>query len=224
MTPKMTQKMTQNNIAEKLARISLEIGAIKFSPDQPFIWASGYKMPIYNDNRLLLGNAGHRALITQGFQSLLKECTAKVDVIAGTATAGIPHATTLADHLQLPLIYVRSATKAHGMGNRIEGPLRENQQVLVIEDLVSTGGSAANAVTAIREAGGIVNHCFSIFSYGLTEATDKFGSISCEIHSILNFSELLKVALSTQNLCTNDIETLRSWQKAPFKWAENNGF
>jgi orotate phosphoribosyltransferase len=216
--------MTQNNIAEKLARISLEIGAIKFSPDQPFIWASGYKMPIYNDNRLLLGNAGHRALITQGFQSLLKECTAKVDVIAGTATAGIPHATTLADHLQLPLIYVRSATKAHGMGNRIEGPLRENQQVLVIEDLVSTGGSAANAVTAIREAGGIVNHCFSIFSYGLTEATDKFGSISCEIHSILNFSELLKVALSTQNLCTNDIETLRSWQKAPFKWAENNGF
>jgi len=220
----MTQKMTQNNIAEKLARISLEIGAIKFSPDQPFIWASGYKMPIYNDNRLLLGNAGHRALITQGFQSLLKECTAKVDVIAGTATAGIPHATTLADHLQLPLIYVRSATKAHGMGNRIEGPLRENQQVLVIEDLVSTGGSAANAVTAIREAGGIVNHCFSIFSYGLTEATDKFGSISCEIHSILNFSELLKVALSTQNLCTNDIETLRSWQKAPFKWAENNGF
>ena len=216
--------MIQNNFAEKLARISLEIGAIKFSPDQPFIWASGYKMPIYNDNRLLLGNAGHRALITQGFQDLLKKCNAKVEVIAGTATAGIPHATTLADLLQLPLIYVRSAAKTHGMGNRIEGPLRQNQQVLVIEDLVSTGESAANAVTAIREAGGIVNHCFSIFSYGLTEATDKFKSISCEIHSILDFSELLKVALFTQNLTTSDIETLRSWQKAPFKWAENNGF
>ena len=220
----MTEKMTQNNVAEKLARISLEIGAIKFSPDQPFIWASGYKMPIYNDNRLLLGSAGHRALITQGFQDLLKKCTAKVEVIAGTATAGIPHATTLADLLQLPLIYVRSAAKTHGMGNRIEGPLRQNQLVLVIEDLVSTGESAANAVTAIREAGGIVNHCFSIFSYGLTEATDKFKSISCEIHSILDFSELLKVALFTQNLTTSDIETLRSWQKAPFKWAENNGF
>ena len=216
--------MIQNNFAEKLARISLEIGAIKFSPDQPFIWASGYKMPIYNDNRLLLGSAGHRALITQGFQDLLKKCNAKVEVIAGTATAGIPHATTLADLLQLPLIYVRSAAKTHGMGNRIEGPLRQNQQVLVIEDLVSTGESAANAVTAIREAGGIVNHCFSIFSYGLTEATDKFKSISCEIHSILDFSELLKVALFTQNLTTSDIETLRSWQKAPFKWAENNGF
>ena len=211
-------------IAENIAQVALEIGAIQFNAQQPFIWASGYKMPIYNDNRLLLGNAGHRALITQGFQDLLKKCAAKVEVIAGTATAGIPHATTLADRLQLPLIYVRSATKTHGMGNRIEGPLRRNQQVLVIEDLVSTGGSAANAVTAIREAGGIVNHCFSIFSYGLAEATDKFKSISCEIHSILDFSELLKVALFTQNLTTSDIETLRSWQKAPFKWAENNGF
>jgi len=211
-------------IAENIARVALEIGAIQFNAQQPFIWASGYKMPIYNDNRLLLGNAGHRALITQGFQDLLKKSAAKVEVIAGTATAGIPHATTLADLLQLPLIYVRSAAKTHGMGNRIEGPLRQNQQVLVIEDLVSTGGSAANAVTAIREAGGIVNHCFSIFSYGLTEAEDKFKSISCEIHSILDFSELLKVALSTQNLSTNEIETLRSWQKAPFKWAANNGF
>jgi len=88
----MTEKMTQNNVAEKLARISLKIGAIKFSPDQPFTWASGYKMPIYNDNRLFLGNAGHRALITQGFQDLLKKCAAKIEVIAGTATAGIPNA------------------------------------------------------------------------------------------------------------------------------------
>ena len=211
-------------IAENIAQVALEIGAIQFNAQQPFIWASGYKMPIYNDNRLLLGNAGHRALITQGFQDLLKKCAAKIEVIAGTATAGIPHATTLADHLQLPLIYVRSATKTHGMGNQVEGLLYKNQQVIVIEDLISTGGSAANAVTAIREAGGIVNHCFSIFSYGLAEATDKFKSISCEIHSILDFSELLEVALSTQNLSTNDIETLRSWQKAPFKWAENNGF
>ena len=211
-------------IAEDIARVALEIGAIQFNAQQPFIWASGYKMPIYNDNRLLLGNAGHRALITQGFQDLLKKCAAKIEVIAGTATAGIPHATTLADHLQLPLIYVRSATKTHGMGNQVEGLLYKNQQVIVIEDLISTGGSAANAVTAIREAGGIVNHCFSIFSYGLAEATDKFKSISCEIHSILDFSELLKVALFTQNLTTNDIETLRSRQKAPFKWAENNGF
>ncbi len=213
--------MTQNNFAEKLARISLESGAIKISPDQPFLWASGYKMPIYNDNRLLLGNAEHRALISRGFEDLLKKCSAKVEVIAGTATAGIPHATTLADLLQLPLIYIRSTAKTHGMGKRVEGPLRKNQQVLVIEDLISTGKSAANAVSAIREAGGRVNQCFSIFSYGFTEAKEKFNDISCEIHSILNFSQLLEVALSTQNLTTNDIAVLQSWQTNPFKWAKN---
>ncbi len=216
--------MTTNNISEALARISLEIGAIKISPDKPFTWASGYKMPIYNDNRLLLGNAEHRALIAKGFLNLLKKSNAKVEVLAGTATAGIPHATTLADMLQLPLIYVRSTAKSHGMGNKIEGPLKKDQHVLVIEDLVSTGGSAVNAVKSIREAGGLVNHCLSIFSYGFTEATDKFKNISCEINSILELSELLKVAQSIQNLSANDIETLRSWQQNPFKWSENKGF
>jgi orotate phosphoribosyltransferase len=215
--------MTINNIAEKLARISLEIGAIKFSPDQPFKWASGHQMPIYNDNRLLLGNSAHRTLVAKGFQELLKARSAQFDVIAGTATAGIPHATTLADMLQLPLIYVRSATKSHGMGNKIEGPLKQNQKVLVIEDLISTGGSAANAVTAIREAGGTVNHCFSIFSYGFAVATNNFNSISCESHSILKFPQLLEIALSTENLSIKDIEILKSWQKNPFKWTENKG-
>jgi orotate phosphoribosyltransferase len=211
-------------IAENIAQVALEIGAIRINAREPFTWASGYKMPLYNDNRLLLGNAGHRALIAQGFQDLLKKCAAEVDVIAGTATAGIPHATTLADQLQVPLIYVRSTAKSHGMGNKIEGVLNQSQRVLVIEDLVSTGGSAVDAVTAIREAGGIVDHCFSIFSYGFPEATEKFKSISCQIHSILIFSELLRVAQSTQNLPPDDFETLRSWQEAPFKWAENKGF
>ncbi|MBT3921782.1 MAG: orotate phosphoribosyltransferase [Nitrospina sp.] len=212
-----------NNIAETLAQISLEIGSIKFSPDQPFTWASGHKMPLYNDNRLLLGNSEHRSLIAKGFQDLINHYAPNAEVIAGTATAGIPHATTLADILQLPLIYVRSAPKSHGMGNQIEGPLRPNQKVLVIEDLVSTGGSAAKAVTAIREAGGIVKNCFSIFSYGFNEASERFKSISCEIHSILKFSQLLEVAQSTQNLPESDVEVLLSWQKNPFKWAENKG-
>lgn len=205
-------------IAENIARVALDIGAIRINAQQPFTWASGYKMPIYNDNRLLLGNAQNRALIAEGFQDLLKKCAAKVDVIAGTATAGIPHATTLADLLQVPLIYVRSTAKSHGMGNKIEGILKKNQQVLVIEDLVSTGGSAVNAVTAVREAGGIVDHCFSIFSYGFPEALEKFKSASCQIHSILAFSELLKIAQSTQHISSNDIETLQSWQDSPFKW------
>ena len=205
-------------IAESIARVALEIGAIRINVQQPFTWASGYKMPIYNDNRLLLGNAENRALIAKGFQNLLEKSAVEVEVIAGTATAGIPHATTLADLLQVPLIYVRSTAKSHGMGNKIEGILNKNQQVLVIEDLISTGGSAVNAITAVREAGGIVDHCFSIFSYGFPESLEKFKSVSCEIHSILNFYELLKVARSTQNISSNDIETLQSWQETPFKW------
>jgi orotate phosphoribosyltransferase len=209
-------------IAERIARIALEVGAIRINAQQPFTWASGYKMPIYNDNRLLLGNAQNRALVTKGFQDLLQKNATEVEVIAGTATAGIPHATTLADLLQIPLIYVRSTAKSHGMGNKIEGILKENQKVLVIEDLISTGGSAVNAVTAIREAGGIVDHCFSIFSYGFPESLEKFKSASCQIHSILDFSELLKVAQSTQDIALNDIDTLQSWQKSPFKWGNKS--
>jgi orotate phosphoribosyltransferase len=209
-------------IAESIARVALEVGAIRINVQQPFTWASGYKMPIYNDNRLLLGNAQNRALVTKGFQDLIKKVTTEVEVIAGTATAGIPHATSLADLLQVPLVYVRSTAKSHGMGNKIEGILKKNQQVLVIEDLISTGGSAVNAVTAVREAGGIVDHCFSIFSYGFPESLEKFKSVSCQIHSILDFSELLKVAQSTQNIALNDIQTLQSWQKSPFKWGNKS--
>ena len=210
-------------IAESIARVALEVGAIRINVQQPFTWASGYKMPIYNDNRLLLGNAQNRALVTKGFQDLLIKNSTEVEVIAGTATAGIPHATTLADLLQVPLVYVRSTAKSHGMGNKIEGILKKNQKVLVIEDLISTGGSAVNAVTAVREAGGIVDHCFSIFSYGFPESLEKFKSVSCQIHSILGLSELLKVAQSTQDIASNDIQTLQSWQESPFKW-ENKSF
>ena len=209
-------------IAESIAQVALEIGAIRINAQQPFTWASGYKMPIYNDNRLLLGNAENRALIAKGFQNLLEKSAVEMEVIAGTATAGIPHATTLADLLQVPLIYVRSTAKSHGMGNKIEGILNKNQQVLVIEDLISTGGSAVNAITAVREAGGIVDHCFSIFSYGFPESLERFKSVSCQVHSILDFSELLKVAQSTQDIASNDIQTLQSWQKSPFKWGNKS--
>ena len=209
-------------IAESIARVALEIGAIRINAQQPFTWASGYKMPIYNDNRLLLGNAQNRTLVSKGFQGLLKKCSIDVEVIAGTATAGIPYATTLADLLQVPMIYVRSASKSHGMGNKIEGILKKNQQVLVIEDLISTGGSAVNALTTVREAGGIVDHCFSIFSYGFPESLEKFKSASCQVHSILDFSELLRVAQSTQDIASNDIQTLQSWQESPFKWGNKS--
>ena len=205
-------------IANNIAQVALEVGAIQINAQEPFTWASGYKMPIYNDNRLLLGNAKHRSQIAEGFKDLLKKHAIEVEAIAGTATAGIPHATSLADLLKMPLVYVRSTAKSHGMGNKIEGILKRNQRVLVIEDLISTGGSAVNAVTAIREAGGIVNHCFSIFSYGFPEASEKFKGISCQNDSILVFAELLKIAQSTKHISLNDIKTLQSWQKNPFNW------
>ena len=212
------------NDSSKLSRMALESGAIRLSPEKPFTWASGYKMPIYNDNRLLLGKAEYRSFIAQIFAKYSEASVDNVDVIAGTATAGIPHATTLADRLSKPLIYVRATTKSHGMGNQIEGPLVPGQKVLLIEDLISTGGSAINAVNAIREVGGIVENCFCIFSYGFIETRQRFDEINCQYQSILTFPDLLKEAESMQMLPNDQIESLRIWHKEPFKWAENNGF
>lgn len=207
-----------------LSRMALESGAIRLSPDKPFTWASGYKMPIYNDNRLLLGKAEYRSFISQIFVKYLGSSVEHLDVIAGTATAGIPHATTLADRLEKPLIYVRATAKSHGMGNQIEGPLTEGQNVLLIEDLISTGGSAINAVKAIRESGGIVDHCLCIFSYGFSEAQRRFDEINCTYRSILTFPDLLREAQSMRMLSNEQIESLNIWHKAPFKWAETKGF
>ena len=207
-----------------LSRMALESGAIRLSPDKPFTWASGYKMPIYNDNRLLLGKAEYRSFISQIFVKYLGSSVENLDVIAGTATAGIPHATTLADRLEKPLIYVRATAKSHGMGNQIEGPLTEGQNVLLIEDLISTGGSAINAVKAIRESGGIVDHCLCIFSYGFSEAQRRFDEINCTYRSILTFPDLLREAQSMRMLSNEQIESLNIWHKAPFKWAETKGF
>ncbi|MBT6661576.1 MAG: orotate phosphoribosyltransferase, partial [Nitrospina sp.] len=162
------------NFSKEIAKISLETGAIKLEPETPFLWASGYYMPIYNDNRLLLGSSKHRQLIAEGFKDIIISKNIEVDVIAGTATAGIPPATSLANLLGAPLIYARSNQKEHGMKNQIEGILRENQKVVVVEDLISTGGSALKAVSAIRKAGGNVDHCLSIFSYGFSKAIEQF--------------------------------------------------
>ena len=208
----------------KLSKMALESGALRLNPDTPFTWASGYKMPIYNDNRLLLGKAEYRSFIAKVFEEYMDTSVEKIDVIAGTATAGIPHATTLADSLGKPLIYVRATAKSHGMGNQIEGPLTEGQNVLLIEDLISTGGSAINAVNAIRESGGIIDHCLCIFSYGFDEAERRFEEIKCSYRSILTFPDLLEEAQEMQMLSNEQIESLRLWHKDPFNWSKTKGF
>ena len=154
---------------------------------------------------------------------MLEDLTKNIDVIAGTATAGIPHATTLADGLNKPLIYVRAAAKSHGMGNQIERPLTSGKNVILVEDLISTGGSAINAVNAIRKAGGIVDYCLCIFSYGFNEARIKFDEINCQYHSLLSFPTLLEEAQTMQLLSNNQIQSLKIWHKDPFKWADTKG-
>src|SRR3989338_5722640 len=164
--------------AETFANISLSIGAIKLSPDKPFLWASGYYMPIYNDNRMLLGSHRHRRFIADSFMNIISQEGIDFKIIAGTSTAGIPLDTTLADRMDFPLIYVRDKPKDHGMRNQIEGidaeKTLEGKKVILIEDLISTGSSSAAAVHAIRQANGTIDNCLSIFNYGLDDAVRMF--------------------------------------------------
>ena len=210
--------------SEEIAKISIETGAIQLNPKTPFLWASGCRMPIYNDNRLLLGNSQHRQLIAEGFNDIITSKEIEVDVIAGTATAGIPPATSLANLLETPLIYVRTHPKEHGMKNQIEGVLRQNQNVIVVEDLISTGGSALKAVAAIREAGGKVDHCLSIFSYGFSKAIEQFKNARCQLHHLLNFEELILLARENKSVSTEQFSLLKSWHSDPFNWGSKNGF
>ena len=212
------------NVAQQLAKISLEIGAIKINPQNPFTWASGYRMPLYNDNRMLLGNASYRTLIAEGMQAIIQKENIPVDAVAGVATAGIPHATSLANLIQLPLIYVRSSPKEHGMKNQVEGILQSGQAVVVVEDLISTGGSALKAVDTIREAGGVVEHCFGIFGYGFPEAQERFEKSQCRLHTLLDLDSLLQVAIKEGRISPEEKQVVDIWRKSPFDWGKQQGF
>jgi orotate phosphoribosyltransferase len=219
-----------DDIGRAIARLGLEIGAIKLRPDDPFRWASGYRMPVYNDNRMFLFHPQARRTIAKGFAALIEERKIAPDVVAGTATAGIPHGALLADLLSLPYIYVRDKPKAHGLRNRIEGLDADSdlggRRVVVIEDLISTGGSSAQAVQAVRDANGIGNWCLSIFGYGLERAAEQFAGLDppCEFESLLTFPVLLDEARGGGFLAPEQIVLLEAWRKDPFGWGERNGF
>ena len=212
------------DFSKEIAKISLEIGAVKFDPKNPFLWASGYRMPIYNDNRLLLGNSRHRQLIAEGFRSILNAKNIAIDVVAGTATGGIAPATSLANLLETPLIYVRPTPKSHGMQNQVEGILLPMQKVVVIEDLISTGGSALKAINAIRETGGQVEHCLSIFSYGFQKAKEQFKNAQCQLHQLTNFQEIIGQAKKNKTISNGQFLILQAWHDDPFNWGNKNGF
>jgi len=213
---------------KEIAKAGLNINAIKLKPNDPFMWSSGYRMPIYNDNRMFLFFPEHRKLIREGFTNLVKDIP--YEVIAGTSTSGIPPATTLADSLGKPMIYVRDKPKDHGLKNQIEGIDAEydlqRRKVVLIEDLISTGGSSARAVQAIRDANGECNYCVSIFNYGLDKAVQAFDSLDprCEVRSLLTYDTLLEVAKETGYINDQQEKMLAEWRANPLGWGEKHGF
>ena len=215
---------------EKLAELSLKMGAIRLQPNDPFLWASGYRMPIYNDNRMLLSSSEARKTVAEGFLDLIQSKAIDFDVIAGTSTAGIPHSTTLADLLNTPLTYVRTKAKDHGLGNQIEGlgaqQNYQNRKVLLIEDLISTGGSSIKAVEAVRQAHGDISWCLAIFSYGLEKARTRFAELDphCNTKTILDYDTLIQVARSINAIDPEEERALLAWRDDPFGWGEKHGF
>lgn len=210
------------SIATAVARDLLRIGAVTLRPDEPFTWASGRLSPIYTDNRLTLSHPDVRQRLADGFVTLARRAGG-ADAVSGTATAGIPHATLLADRLDLPLSYVRSQAKAHGKGNQIEGRVTDGQRVLVVEDLVSTGGSVIAAVEALRDAGALVQTVLAVFTYGLDAAADAVSDAGFTLRTLTDFPALLEVAREDGLLDDTAIQTLEDWRRDPEGWSQSRG-
>lgn len=202
-------------IAEKL----LEINAVALQPKEPFTWTSGLRSPIYCDNRLTLSYPTVRRAIAQGLQKVIVENYPNVEVIAGTATAGIPHAAWVSELMDLPMCYVRSKAKGHGKGNQIEGKVNGGQKVVVVEDLISTGGSVITAVKALRDAGCEVIGVVSIFTYGLERGKQEFAKEGIKSVSLTDFATLVETAIEKGYISKNDQESLLAWSKNPTEWS-----
>lgn len=210
-----------NNVSEKqVAEKLLQVQAVKLSPSQPFTWASGWKSPIYCDNRKILSYPYVRDFIKSEMSNIVFEVFPEADVIAGVATAGIPHGAMVADQLKLPFIYVRSKPKEHGMGRQIEGVLQEGQRVVVIEDLISTGKSSLEAVQAIRAEGGNVIGMVSIFNYGFDVAVKAMDEAGVPYRSMSNYEALIELAVEKGIVNADEQEMLKSWRKAPAEWGK----
>jgi len=201
-------------VAEKL----LQINAVKLNPQNPFTWASGWKSPIYCDNRKILSYPHVRDFIKSEMTNAVFSEFPDAQVIAGVATAGIPHGALIADLLSLPFIYVRSKPKEHGMGNQIEGVLEAGQKVVVIEDLISTGKSSMEAVIAIQAAGGEVIGLTSVFTYGFQLAEKVFSDAGIKTLSLSNYNSLIEVAVLKNIITENDVDLLKQWRENPSEW------
>ncbi|HKK09190.1 MAG TPA: orotate phosphoribosyltransferase [Bacteroidales bacterium] len=210
---KETARETANNL--------LQIKAIKLSYSTPFQWASGWKAPIYCDNRKTLSFPEVRNNLRDRMSEIIRQEYAAADVIAGVATGGIALGVLVAQQLNLPFVYVRSSQKGHGLQNRVEGVLQPNQKAVVIEDLVSTGKSSLNAVDALRNSEVTVLGMISIFDYGFDVARQNFDDKSCSLYSLSDYEALLEVALQENYIQKDESESLTSWRKNPENWGRN---
>jgi orotate phosphoribosyltransferase len=203
---------------QQVAEFLLQIKAIKLQPNNPFTWASGWKSPIYCDNRISLSHPTVRTYIRQQLTKLIQDKFGAVGCIAGVATAGIPQGALVAQELGLPFIYVRDKPKGHGRGNIIEGDDMTGKRVVVIEDLISTGKSSLQAVEALREAGYDVAGLAAIFTYEFDVATENFNEAKCPFVTLSNYSALIKYAEQHNYVTSADVDMLRKWRQAPSVW------
>jgi len=201
-----------------IAGLLLQCNAIKLNPEKPFQWASGWKSPIYCDNRITLAYPEIRNAIKYSFVELIKEKFLSTEAIAGVATGAIAQGALVADMLGLPFMYVRSEAKGHGLENLIEGEPKKGQKVVVIEDLISTGGSSLKAVSALRQSGCEVLGMAAIFTYGFPKAEDSFRQANCMLHTLSNYEALLQLARETGYVSEENIDTLLDWRQSPETW------
>ncbi|MEW9676536.1 orotate phosphoribosyltransferase [Lentibacillus sp. L22] len=199
-------------LSHEIAQDLLAIKAVQIRPEHYFTWTSGIKAPIYCDNRLTMSHPAVRNRIAKGFVQLIEQMPEKPDVIAGCATAGIPHAAWVAEKLDLPMVYVRSKPKAHGKGNQIEGTFEKGARVIVIEDLLSTGGSSLQAAKALENNGAIVLGVLAIFSYGLEKLVTQFKEADLPYETLTNYDELLQLLMDNQTIDNDQYQALKAWR------------
>jgi len=212
-------KLDQNNFREQTAEILLKLEAIKLSPNNPFTWASGWKSPIYCDNRIILSDSNARNLIADNFVKIIKDKYEDTEVIAGVATGAIGIGMLVAQKLDLPFIYVRPEAKKHGRKNQIEGKVSQNLKVIVIEDLISTGMSSLNAVKALKNSKLKVLGMIAIFTYGFEISKRNFANEKIDLDTLCNYPILLKKALETEYISEDNLGTLSVWNKDPENWS-----
>lgn len=204
--------------ALKVAEFLLQIKAVKLQPNKPYTWASGWKSPIYCDNRITQSYPKIRTYIRQQFVNVINDKFGKPDVIAGVATGGIAPGVLVAEAMGLPFVYIRSEAKKHGLTNMIEGVVEKGQSVVIIEDLISTGGSSLKALTALREKGCDVKGMAAIFTYGFKVSVDNFKKAKCKLVTLSNYDTLIAQALSSNYVSEKDLASLKEWREEPSEW------